>query len=76
LLSECVQHIPKNANYTSPVIQNEIIEILSDMVRESVVADIRNADVPWFTLMEDGTRDKNNRENISNSHPVGESVPQ
>jgi hypothetical protein len=65
LLSECVQHIPKNANYTSPVIQNEIIEILSDMVRESVVADIRNADVPWFTLMEDGTRDKNNRKNIS-----------
>jgi hypothetical protein len=65
LLSECAQHIPKNANYTSPAIQNEIIEILSDMVRESVVADIRNADVPWFTLMEDGTRDKNNRENIS-----------
>ncbi|KAH0816091.1 hypothetical protein GEV33_006700 [Tenebrio molitor] len=65
LLSECAQHIPKNANYTSPAIQNEIIEILSDIVRESVVADIRNADVPWFTLMEDGTRDKNNRENIS-----------
>jgi hypothetical protein len=76
LLSECAQHIPKNANYTSPAIQNESIEILSDMVRESVVEDIRNADVPWFTLMEDGTRDKNNRENISNSHPVGESVPQ
>jgi hypothetical protein len=57
LLSECAQHIPKNANYTSPAIQNESIEILSDMVRESVVEDIRNADVPWFTLMEDGTGD-------------------
>jgi hypothetical protein len=65
LISECAQHIPKNANYTSPAIQNEIIEILSDMVRESVVANIRKADVPWFTLMEHGTRDKNNRENIS-----------
>ena len=60
-----MQHIPKNAVYTSPKIQNEVIEILAEMVRENIVADIKSSDVPWFTLLEDGTRDKNNRENVS-----------
>ncbi|XP_071053605.1 uncharacterized protein [Onthophagus taurus] len=34
-------------------------------VRSSIVKDIKESDVNWFTLMEDGTRDKNNRENIA-----------
>ncbi|GBP64732.1 Zinc finger BED domain-containing protein 4 [Eumeta japonica] len=34
-------------------------------VRSSIVKDINESDVKWFTLMEDGTRDKNNRENIA-----------
>ncbi|XP_056637700.1 uncharacterized protein LOC130445837 [Diorhabda sublineata] len=62
-LAECLPHIPQNAKYTSPDIQNEIIAILAEMVREQVVGDLKTADVPWFTLHEDGTRDKNNREN-------------
>lgn len=61
-LVQCLKHIPENAKYTSPDIQNEIINILAEMVREQVVNDLRNADVPWFTLLEDGTKDKNNRE--------------
>lgn len=38
---------------------------MAESVRESVVSDVKNADIPWFTLMEDGTRGKNNRENIA-----------
>lgn len=64
-LAECATVIPKNATYLSPEIQNELIEIMAEVVRESVANDIKNADVPWFTLLEDGTRDKNNRENIA-----------
>ncbi|XP_057662275.1 uncharacterized protein LOC130897444 [Diorhabda carinulata] len=64
-LAECLPHIPQNAKYTSPDIQNEIIAILAEMVREQVVGDLKTADVPWFTLLEDGTKDKNNRENVS-----------
>ena len=35
------------------------------MVTQSVVNDVNGADVPHATLLSDGTRDKNNRENIS-----------
>lgn len=38
---------------------------MAKVVRESVAEDIKKADIPWFTLLEDGTRDKNNRENIA-----------
>lgn len=31
---------------------------MAESVRESVVSDVKNADIPWFTLMEDGTRQK------------------
>ncbi|XP_050527956.1 uncharacterized protein LOC126898050 [Daktulosphaira vitifoliae] len=64
-LAECNETIPNNGKYTSPEIQNEIIQIMAESVRESVVIDVMKSDVPWFTLMEDGTKDKNNRENIA-----------
>lgn len=65
LLKEALTHIPENAQYRSPEIQNQIIQAMVNTVRESIVLDIQESDVPWFTLMEDGTRDKNNRENIA-----------
>lgn len=34
-------------------------------VQSSVVDDLNKADVPWYTIMEDGTKDKINRENIA-----------
>ena len=65
ILKGVLDHIPQNAKYLSPEIQNQIIEAMVQTVQSSIVKDIREADVPWFTLMEDGTRDKNNRENIA-----------
>ena len=64
-LADCYLKIPKNACYTSPEIQNEVIDILTEIVRENICSDIKSGDVKYFTLLEDGTKDKNQRENIS-----------
>jgi len=62
-LLECQSQISKNATYLSPEIQNEIIAVITEFVRENIVQEINSADVNRFTLLEEGTRDKNNREN-------------
>ena len=64
-LQEIINEIPANATYKSPDIQNDVIDIMAKMVTQSVVNDVNGADVPHATLLSDGTRDKNNRENIS-----------
>ncbi|KAI6661790.1 hypothetical protein LOD99_9857 [Oopsacas minuta] len=38
---------------------------MSEVVREEIIFEILDADVPWFTLLEDGTRDRNNIEHVS-----------
>lgn len=58
-------HMPHHYTYRSPEIQNEIIDLLAVMVREGVAMDIMGSDVPFFTLLEDGTKDKKNVECVS-----------
>ena len=64
-LSQILQTIPSNAKYTSPEIQNDIINELALMVKESVSKDIWSSDPGMFTLLADGTRDKSGIENVS-----------
>ncbi|KAK6181537.1 hypothetical protein SNE40_009370 [Patella caerulea] len=64
-LQDIISEIPLNATYKSPNIQNDVIDILAKIVTQSVVDDVNGADVPFATVLADGTRDKNNRENIS-----------
>ena len=52
--------LPKNAKYTSPTIQNEMIEVLTTIVKERIATEIRDAGL--FTIMADGTTDKNHKE--------------
>lgn len=59
------KHMPQHYNYRSPDIQNEIIKLLATMVREGVADDVMHSDVPFFTLLEDGTKDKRNHECVS-----------
>lgn len=58
-------HMPHHYTYRSPDIQNEIIALLALMVREAVAKDVMESDVPYFTLLEDGTKDKQNNECVS-----------
>jgi hypothetical protein len=64
-LQECVKLIPKNAKYTSPLIQNEVIGIMSHTVTKKISEEVNSADVPFYSIMADSTRDCNNGEAIS-----------
>ena len=64
-LAEIVKTIPKVATYTSHDVQNEIISLMATLVKEQVVKNVNTADVPFFTLKVDGTRDQTGKENLS-----------
>ncbi|XP_044170439.1 zinc finger MYM-type protein 1-like [Acropora millepora] len=52
------------AKYTSPTIQNELISILGEQVRESIVNQIP-FDAPYFSILADEVTDVSNREQLS-----------
>lgn len=54
--------MPKTAKYTSLDFQNEVIDILAQQLRVSIVKDVNSAD--YFTLLEDGTKSKRGDECI------------
>ncbi|KAL4122264.1 hypothetical protein QTP88_014630 [Uroleucon formosanum] len=53
-LAGCAKLIPQNATYLSPVIQNETINIMHNAVQNSVVEDLKNADVHAIRYVKNG----------------------
>ena len=53
----------RNALYTSKTIQNEIINICGDIIREAILADVREA--IFFTIMADEATDSANDEQLA-----------
>lgn len=51
------EYLPQNAKYTSPTIQNEIISVLAELVKQIIAMKVRQAKL--YTIMADGTTDKN-----------------
>lgn len=64
-LADIVKRIPRNASYLSPKIQNDMIEIMVDLVRKDIAKNVLTADVPWYTLFMDGTRNKKMQEIVA-----------
>lgn len=64
-LADCQKYMPPNVTYKSPIIQNELIEILAETVRDEIVKEIKSSDADTFTILFDGTKDKNGNECIS-----------
>lgn len=64
-LREIASSVPKNAKYTSPEIQNEIIGTMATMVQKKIVRDFEQSDIKMFCLKCDETRDIDNTENMS-----------
>lgn len=62
-LKSCHSIMPNHAKYTSPDIQNELINILADSVRQDIVNDVNKS--TYFTFFLDGTKDKERREILS-----------
>ena len=56
--------IPPNGKYTSPNIQNEIIDTLANMVLDDIKKKYNKADYAGFCIKSDGTRDRCNIENL------------
>lgn len=61
-LTRITKTIPQNAHYTSPQIQNEIIEMMSKIVTEEIVRHIGDS---WYSVKVDDTRDSLGQERIS-----------
>ena len=55
-LKKNAQRLPANAKYTSPKIQNEVIDVLYNLVKGKVAYAIRRSQL--YTIMMDGTTEK------------------
>lgn len=62
-LQRAIKIIPKNANYTSAVIQNELIDVAAQEVQKKIIKKVN--DSPFITLLVDGTKDRNGLECLS-----------
>ncbi|KAK6166338.1 hypothetical protein SNE40_023058 [Patella caerulea] len=56
-LREFLNSCPKNANYTSKTIQNEVLAIIGDKIRESVTDQINDETCPYYTIIADELTD-------------------
>ena len=62
-LGEHLAKAPRNAIYTSPDVQNQVINILGDHIRGKILSKVREAQ--FFTLVADEVTDSSNMEQLS-----------
>lgn len=60
---KCAGQMPRNALYTGPKMQNEIIEAMALCLRKTIVDELNEAD--FLTILVDGTKDKHGIETLS-----------
>ncbi|KAL5502423.1 hypothetical protein EMCRGX_G009193 [Ephydatia muelleri] len=63
VLGEHLKAAAKNATCTSPVIQNQIIDVLEDQIRSETIRRVQKAN--WFTVIADEVTDVSNKEQLS-----------
>ena len=63
VLRDYLEHAPRNAVYTSKTIQNEMIDVVSSTIRNSIIKEIKNS--KYFTILADEVTDCANLEQIS-----------
>ena len=61
-LKEHLATAPKNATYTSPDIQNQVIDIIGDHILEKILSKVKKAQ--YFSLIADEVTDCSNREQL------------
>ena len=55
LNSKLNQQLKKHAQWTSPVIQNELFQIIADLIRELIITNVRASE--WYVIILDETSD-------------------
>ena len=63
ILKDHTEKSAKNATYTSPQIQNEIIELCGDVIRDDISTDVKNACA--YSLLADESSDISGKEQLS-----------
>ena len=63
MLAEHLATAPRNATYISKTIQNQMINILADQIRNKIVDNIKAA--KWYTVIADEVADISNKEQLS-----------
>ena len=63
ILGEHLATAPRNATYTSSVIQNQVIDVVADQVRQKIITKVQAA--KWFTVIADEVTDVSNKEQLS-----------
>ena len=63
VLGEHLASAPRNATYTSSIIQNQIIDILADQIRQKIIRKVQGA--KWFSVVADEVTDVSNKEQLS-----------
>ena len=63
LLDQHLTTSARNATYTSSAIQNQIIDVLSDQVRQKIIRKVHQA--KWFSVIADEVTDISNKEQLS-----------
>lgn len=63
ILSEHLASAHYNAKYTSPDVQNELIGICAEQVKEKITSSCRNC--PFFEIIVDEATDKSTKEQLS-----------
>ena len=59
-LATLARRLPKNAKYTSPEIQNDVIDVLVNIVKERIASECRKSGI--YTVMMDGSETSNHEE--------------
>ena len=63
VLGEHLATASRNATYTSSVIQNQVIDVLADQVRQKIIGNVQVA--KWFSVIADEVTDVSNKEQLS-----------
>jgi len=64
-LCSIAKSMPRNAKYTSPEIQNDVIDIMARMVQDVIVKECKDSDIGHFCIKCDETTDATNLEDMS-----------
>lgn len=63
VVQERLQDGPRNATYTSPEVQNTLLQIMANMVRKTICRNVQKAGM--FSLLADETKDCSKREQLA-----------